>query len=62
MATLERLVVELATDASDYDKGLAQTSKKTSSWGGKLTGIAGKAALGAAASVGVGGAGVKEFV
>jgi len=67
MATLERLVVELATDASDYNKGLAQTSKKTSSWGGKLAGIAGKAALGAvaaagAAIVGVGAAGVKEFV
>ena len=67
MATLERLVVELATDASDYDKGLAQTSKKTSSWGGPWAGRAGTAAWGAAAAagaaiVGVGVAGVKEFI
>ena len=67
MATLERLVVELATDATEYNRGLSQASQQTSSWGGKLAGIASKAALGAmaaagAAIAGVGAAGVKEFV
>lgn len=67
MSTLERLVVELATDATEYAKGLAQASQSTSSWGGKLAGVASKAALGAlaaagAAIAGVGVAGVKEFV
>lgn len=67
MNTLERLVVELATDATEYQRGLAQASSSTSNWGGKLAGIAGKAALGAvaaagAAIAGVGVAGVKEFV
>ncbi|HRJ44240.1 MAG TPA: phage tail tape measure protein, partial [Caldilineaceae bacterium] len=67
MTTMERLVVELATDATEYHRGLNQASQSTSSWGGKLAGIAGKAALGAmaaagAAIAGVGAAGVKEFV
>ncbi len=67
MATLERLVVELATEASEYHKGLGQAASATSSWGSKLAGIAGKAALGAMAAAGVaiagiGVAGVKEFV
>lgn len=66
MLTLEHLVVELATDATKYAKGLGDASNKTSSWGANLAGIAGKAALGAmaaagAAIAGVGVAGVKEF-
>ena len=67
MAVLERLVVELATDASKYKQGLSDASGATSSWGGKLAGLAGKAALGAMAAAGVaiagiGVAGVKEFI
>lgn len=67
MAVLERLVVELATDASKYQQGLGEASAATSSWGGKLAGLAGKAALGAvaaagAAIAGIGAAGVKEFI
>ncbi len=67
MATLETLVVKLATEATEYARGLGDASKKTSSWGANLAGIAGKAALGAMAAAGVaiaavGVAGVKEFV
>ena len=67
MATLETLVVKLATEATEYARGLGDASKKTSSWGANLAGIAGKAALGVMAAAGtaiaaVGVAGVKEFV
>lgn len=67
MATLETLVVKLATEATEYARGLNDASSKTSAWGSKLAGLAGKAALGAMAAAGaaiaaVGVAGVKEFV